>query len=180
MDVQALAEQYRDKTDTELLRLALAPEHLIPDARMALAGELTRRGIESASHLDAARQEENELNADNDRSIGKLGFIAPFGVGRMRFGKRDRLYDPETGLERFKTTVFVVLFWFPLIPTGTYMVERNPTLPDIVVGLEKLPLDWEQILGVWVVAAGSIVGFLWLIRLASSDTVGRLLHWFWR
>ena len=28
-------------------------------------------------------------------------------------------------MERFKTTVFVVLFWLPLIPSGTYLVERK-------------------------------------------------------
>ena len=94
----------------------------------------------------------------------------------MRFGKGNRSYDPETGLERFKTTVFVVLFWFPLIPRGTYLVERKRTPPDGVFGLERLPLDWEQVLKVWVVAAGSILGFIWLIKLISSDVVWRLVH----
>jgi hypothetical protein len=176
MNVQELGEEYRNKTDKELLRLALTPEQLTQEAKVALKNELARRRIDTGTHLDAARQEEEERKAENERSLGTLGFIPHFGVGRMRFGKNDRLYDSETGLERFKTTVFVVLFWFPLIPTGTYLVERKRASPDELTGLEKLPLDWEQVLKVWIVAAGSILGFIWFIKLISSDAVWRLLH----
>ena len=176
MNVQELGEEYRNKTDKELLRLALTPEELTQEANAALKNELARRRIDGRTHLDAARQEEEDRKAENDRSLGTLGFIPHFGVGRMRFGKGNRLYDSESGLERFKTTVFVVLFWFPLIPTGTYLVERKRTLPDKVSGLERLPLDWEQVLKVWIVAAGSIVAFIWLIKLVSSDAVWRLFH----
>lgn len=176
MNALELGEEYRNKTDKELLRLALTPEELTPEANAALKSELARRRIDSETHLDTARQEEKERKAQNDRSLGTLGFIPHFGVGRMRFGKGGRLYDSETGLERFRTTVFVVLFWFPLIPTGTYFVERKRALPDEVTGLEKLPLDWEQVLKVWIVAAGSILGFIWLIKLISSDAVWRLVH----
>ena len=94
----------------------------------------------------------------------------------MRFGTANRVYDPGTDIERFKTTIFILLLCFPLIPTGTYLVERNRALPDKVTGLEKLPLDWEQVLKVWVVAAGSILGFIWLIKIITSDTVWRLVH----
>ena len=141
MNVQELGEEYRNKTDKELLRLALTPEDLTPEANVALTSELARRRIDSKTHLDTARQEERERKAENDRSLGTLGFIPHFGVEGMRFGKGNRSYDPETGLEKFKTTVFVVLFWFPLIPRGTYLVERKRILPDGVSGLERLPLD---------------------------------------
>jgi hypothetical protein len=180
MELQRLAEEYRDKTDKELLRLALVSGELTPEANVALASELARRGIDSDSDLETARKEEQERKAENDRSLGTLGFLPLFGVGRMRFGKGDYLFDRETGLERFQTTVFVVLFCFPLIPTGTYLVERKRELPDKVIGLEKLRLDWEQILKVWIVAAGSILAFIWLIKLASSDPVWRLFHQYWR
>jgi hypothetical protein len=62
-------------------------------------------------------------------------------------------------MERFTTTVFVVLFWLPLIPTGTYRVQRKKQFfsSDMVI-LEKLPLDWTQVLGVWAVAAVSLLG----------------------
>ena len=43
MNIQELGEQYREKTDEELLRLALAREQLTPEANLALTGELARR-----------------------------------------------------------------------------------------------------------------------------------------
>ena len=140
MNVQELGEAYRNKTDKELLRLALTPEELTPEANVALKSELARRRIDSGAHLDTARQDEKERKAENDRSLGTLGFIPLFGVGRMRFGRGSRVYDPKTGLEQFRTTVFVVLFFFPLIPTGTYLVERKRVLPDKLTVLEKLHL----------------------------------------
>jgi hypothetical protein len=176
MDVQALAAEYRDKTDKEILRLALIPEQLTPEANAALVSELRRRRIDSAAQLDAARREEQERKAENDASLGTLGLIHPLCAGRMRFGKAGRTYDSETGMERFKTTVFIVLFCFPLIPTGTYLVERQRGVPDAVRGLEKLRLDWEQVLRVWVVAAGSVLALIWLIKIVSSDAVWRLAH----
>lgn len=169
-----LGEEYRSKTDKELLRLALSSDNLTPEARIALSSELANRGIGGSASLEAARREEEERKAENDRELGTLGFV--FGVGRMRFGKAGRSYDPESDTERFKTTIFIVLLCFPLIPTGTYLVERKRALPDKLTGLQKLPFDWEQVLRVWVVAAGSILGFIWLIRIASSDAVQKLVR----
>ncbi len=176
MNVQEIGEEYRNKTNKELLRLALAPDELTPEAKVVLTAELATRGINGEANLDTARHEEEAAKAENDRELGTLGFVIPVGVGRMRFGKANRVYDPETDLERFKTTIFIVLLCFPLIPTGTYLVERKRTLPDKLTGIEKLPLDWEQVLRVWVVAAGSILGFIWLIKIVSSDAVWRLFH----
>ena len=78
MNTQQLEEEYRDKTDKELLRLALTPEQLTQEAKFALKGELARRRIDSAAHLDAARQEEQERKAENDRSLDTLGFFPLF------------------------------------------------------------------------------------------------------
>jgi hypothetical protein len=75
--------------------------------------------------------------------------------------------------------VFIVMLCFPLIPTGTYLVERKRDVPDAVTGIEKLRLDWEQILKVWVVAAGSILLIVWLIKIISSDAVWGLVHREW-
>jgi hypothetical protein len=41
---------------------------------------------------------------------------------------------------------------FPAHTTGTYLVERKRVLSDKLIGIEKLPIDWEQVLKVWVVA----------------------------
>jgi hypothetical protein len=69
-------------------------------------------------------------------------------------------------MERFRTTVFVVLFWPPLIPIGTYLVERKREfLSNQMTVLERLPLDWEQVLKGWIVTAGSILALIWIFRL---------------
>jgi hypothetical protein len=181
MNIQELGEQYRKKTEEELLRLALARDELTLEANLTLTGELTRRGIASESRLDAARKDEQERKAENERSLGTLGVFHLFGVGRIRLGSADRTYNPETGLERFRTTVFIVLFCFPLIPTGTYLVQRTRAyFPDQLTVLEKLPLDWEQVLRIWVAAASAILGFVWIIKIVSSNAVWRLVHHFWR
>jgi hypothetical protein len=173
MNTQELGEEYRSKSDEELLRLALVPEELTTEARVALTGELVRRRINDETHLTVARKQEAERKAANDRNIGTLGLIHFCGIGRLRLGRADRIYSPDTDLEQFRTTVFIVLFCFPLIPMGTYLVERKPAFPDHLKVLEKLPLDWEQILKVWIVAIGSIFAAILVIQIAASDTVWR-------
>src|ERR1700677_147456 len=137
MNVQELGEVYRNKTNKELLRLALTPQQLTPEAQVALNAELAARGIDGEVSLDVARHEEDQRRAENDRELGTLGFVIPIGVGRMRFGKANCVYDPQTHIERFKTTIFIVLLCFPLIPTGTYLVERKRILPDQLTGVER-------------------------------------------
>jgi hypothetical protein len=165
MDIQELIAEYSGKSDDELLRLALNKEELTPEAQFALSGELTKRRLNSPERLEAARQDEAARKAEIERDPGKQFLLPTFGVGRMRFGKAARSYDASTGLEQFKTTVFVVLLWLPLIPIGTYLVERQPELSDELHSLEKLPLDWEQVLKVWVVAAGCLLALIWIVKL---------------
>jgi hypothetical protein len=111
--------------------LALDPEQLTPEANAVLNDELARRRINNAERLLTFREQEEQRSEEQSRNTGKLFVIHPYGIGRKRFGKGGCIYSPETGMERFKTTVFVVLFWFPLIPTGTFLVERERRfLPD--------------------------------------------------
>ena len=105
-------EGYRDKTDKELLRPALIPEQRTPEAIAVLACELAKRSNRWRSPSGCCPARGTQRKADNDKSLGTLGFIPHFGVGRLRFGTGDRSYDSEIGLERFKTIVFVVLFLF--------------------------------------------------------------------
>ena len=64
MDLQDLAEQYQAQGDEELLRLALAPEQLAPEARVQLQAELARRGIDSSTRLEEFREEESLATFD--------------------------------------------------------------------------------------------------------------------
>src|SRR6266481_3054310 len=111
VEIQYLAEEYRGKTDEELLRLALDPEQLTPEANVVLRDELARRRINNAEGLSAFRKEEEQRKEEQGKNIGSLFVFHPYGIGRKRFGKAGRIYNPETGIELFKTTVFVVLFW---------------------------------------------------------------------
>ena len=161
MELQDLADEYQSKTDEELLRLALDSADLTPEANVVLNNELSRRGIDSAERLTAFREEEEQRKEAERKEAGRPFVLHPYGIGRDRFGKADRVYDPTTRMERFKTTVFVVLIWFPLIPTGTFLVEKKRSLFSTQVTiLRRLPLDWEQVLHVWVVATAILLSII--------------------
>ena len=161
MEIQDLADEYQSKTDEELLRLALDSADLTPEVNVVLNNELSRRGINSAERLTTFRKEEEQRKEEERKEAGMLFVLHPYGVGRDRFGKAERIYDPTTRIERFKTTVFVVLIWFPLIPTGTFLVEKKRSLfSGQVTILRRLPLDWEQVLQVWVVATGILLSII--------------------
>ena len=166
MEIQDLARQYETKTDDELLRLALDISQLTSDAAAILNSELAKRRINGTEQLNDFRREEEDRKVELDKNPGSLFFLHPYGIGRKRFGKAEYVYSSETGKERFKTTVFVVLFWLPLIPSGTYLVERKRDfLTNQLTILERLPLDWEQVLKVWIVTAGSLLALIWIFRL---------------
>jgi hypothetical protein len=149
MEIQDLAKGYETKSDEELLRLALNPADLTPEANTALNIELSKRGLNRSERLEAFRQEERKRKEDLKKNPGKLWVVHQYGIGRKRFGKAHYNCHSETGLEQFGTTIFIVLFWIPLIPTGTYRIERKrELLSDDMTVIERLPLDWEQILRV--------------------------------
>ena len=158
MEIQDLAQEYQTKSDEELLRLALDAADLTPEASLALNNELSRRGIHTAERLVSFRVEEKDRKKEASKRTGPLFIIHPIGIGHLRFGKADRVYNPATDLEQFKTTLFVMLFWFPLVPTGTFLVEKKRSLFSRKMRiLEKLPLDWRQVRRVWGVAIGILL-----------------------
>jgi hypothetical protein len=166
VELQELAEEYQRRTDEELLRLAFDRTQLTPEASSILNDELSRRRINTTERLAVFNAEEEQRKEEQRNDAGKLFVIHPYGVGRKRFGKAERVYNPETGMERFRTTVFVVLFWLPLIPTGTFLVDRERSfLSSQMTVLKRLPLDWEQVLKVWVVASASLLALIWIFKL---------------
>ena len=161
MEIQDLAAVYQAKTDEELLRLALDAADLTPEANFVLSSELSRRGIHTDERLVSFRAEEILRKEEANKHTGSLFIIHPFGIGHLRLGKADRVYNPTTGLERFKTTVFIVLFWFPLVPTGTFLVEKKRArLFAKMTILRRLPLDWRQVRRVWGVAIGILLSMI--------------------
>ena len=97
MNMQELDSEYREKTDSELLRLAMNREQLTPEANVALSGELARRRIHSRTHLEAARLEEQDRLAENEKSIGTLGFFPSLElVGCVLGGRVDSTMPDRT------------------------------------------------------------------------------------
>jgi hypothetical protein len=172
VELQQLAEEYQRKTDEELLRLALDRTQLTPEASSILNDELSRRRINTTERLGAFSTEEEQRKEEQRNHVGRLFVIHPYGIGRKRFGKAERVYNSETGMERFRTTVFVVLLWLPLIPTGTFLVERKRAfLSNQMTVLKRMPLDWEQVLKVWVVASASLLALICIFK-----SLSRLLY----
>jgi hypothetical protein len=98
------------------------------------------------------------------KKTGQL-FVTFYGIGHWHFGKADRVFDPGTGLERLRTTVFIVIFWFPLIPTGSYLIEQRPGFfSSKVKMIEKLPLNWRQVFRVWAAAGCGVIAVIWLLK----------------
>jgi len=164
MQYEELVKSYEGKSDEELLRLRLDSEELTAEASAALMGELAKRGI-GRDRIKAFRDLEAKRKEELSRNPGNLFFTFRLGVGRWHFGKADRVYDSTTGIEQFRTTVFIVLLFFPAIPTGSYLVEkRRGFLSGKLRIIEKLPLDWKQVLKVWVVAALALLGVIWVVK----------------
>ena len=165
MQYQEFVESYAGKSDEELLRLQLAPDQLTVEASAALRSELAKRRIGGEDRIHAFRDQEEKRKEELSRNPGSMFLAFRFGVGRWHFGKADRIYDAATDTERFRTTVFIVLLFFPAIPTGSYLVEkRRGFLSGKLKILKKLPLDWEQVLMVWIVAALAVLGIILVLK----------------
>lgn len=163
MQIQDFLKEYEAKSDEELLLLSIDPSQLTDEANSALLVELRKRGLASKEKIDQFRQQENERKQEEENSIGRLWINVRTGIGRKRFCKGDYRIDPSTGIEEFTTTVFILIFWMPLIPTGTYRVSRNKkSLFNQIRGIEKLALNWEQVMQVWLVM---MLGILFLVLL---------------
>lgn len=164
MEIRELTQEYEAKTDDELLRLAVKPADLTPEAHIALNFELSKRRLNQPERLEAFRRD--DLRRKEELAKGPLKLWTFRGMGSDRFGKADCTYNPKTGLEQFRTTVFVVILGFPLIPTRTFRIERKRGwFSNRMTVLERLPLDWEQILKVWIVAAGCVFALIVAFKL---------------
>jgi hypothetical protein len=92
------------------------------------------------------------------KSHGSLFFTSRLGIGRWHFGKADYRYNSQNKIERFKTTIFIIILFIPLIPTGSYLVEkRKGFFSKKVLILEELPLDWWQVVRVWLAVAAGLL-----------------------
>ena len=160
--VQSVAELYASRTDEELLWLCVHDSELTPEAREMLTAEMSRRGLTQgqANDLRSERAFEEKV-AKKKAEAAKLS-----RSGRAHFGKANRVLLPNTKRERFTTTFFFLFIFFPLVPLGTYRVERlKKDWRHKIIILERLPLDWEQVLRVWVVASAILLAVTIAVKL---------------
>jgi len=163
MQIDDFARFYESKTDDDLLRLEMDSAQLSSEANIALKNELVRRRI-GAERINKFRELEQHRRDELARDPGRLFVLSRLGIGRMRFGKGDYVRSSEARMERFRTTVFLVFLWFPLIPRGTYLIERpRRFLSNQFRVLAKLPLDWGQVLRVWIFCGIILLAVIWMI-----------------
>lgn len=163
MDVQALTEEYRQKTEEELLRLLFDQQQLTDDARVALQSEISARGLsrEKVEQFRSEEQERRQLEKEQEkaRSLQRIKYRY------VHYGKADREYNPESNLERYTTTYYWNILRLPIVPVGTYRVQRKRSWLTSLTVLEKLPLNWDQVLAAWVVGAGVLLVLIWTFKL---------------
>lgn len=165
---QDFAAEYASRSNDDLQRLARNRNDLVPDARQALAAELSRRGLsgKEAPHkfevLEEARQRKLALDPR------KVWNQPAFGCGVRPYFRWNRARHEPTGKIEFTTTVFFVLFYLPIVPTGTWRVRapRGSWRKSNLHVLTRLPLNWTQALLVWSITALLLLALITAIRLA--------------
>ena len=162
MEIQDFASEYTTKSNEELLRLALDPTQLTVEANFALSAELRNRGLDVKDQIRKFQQLEDERKQKEELDIGRLWLLHPYGIGRKRFCEGHYTFDSASGIEEFTTTIFVLLFWLPLIPTRTYRVTREKGVRPIQINaIKKLPLDWGQVMKVWLLTLLCLFLLIW-------------------
>lgn len=148
------AMEYQALADDEVLRIAADRENLVDEARQAIDMEMHRRNL---SPGDIEQYQAHIEKADMQEQVGNLPFLVPYGIGKILFGKRARIVDPKAIWEEFDTTLWVVIFWVPLIPVRTYRIRRRvsklsllgPWRMNTFEALSRRGLDWRMVLTTW-------------------------------
>jgi hypothetical protein len=159
--------EYQHLTEDELLSIAEDREHLTDEARMALDTELSRRKLSSAN-VDSHRLQEERANKTDELKRAAPKYFFRVGFGQKFLGKTNRQRDPSGLFEKYNSTLWFVVLWFPIFPMGTYTVRGSLTkwlgivFASDEVALERLPRNWEQIFLTWIKA----VVLLFTLRLA--------------
>jgi hypothetical protein len=168
MQIDEFAKEYANKSDQELLLLASGPSQLTDDANQALSAELRKRGM-ATEEIESFKQAENQRKQKEENDIGRLWLNTRYGIGRQRFCKGNYSFDLASETEEFTTTVFILILFLPLIPVGTFRVRRNKkSLARRLRGIQKLPLDWGQVMQVWLVIMFGILVVMVALKFFTS------------
>ena len=166
------AIEYQALTDDEILLIAADRENLVDEARQAIDMEMHRRNLSSN---DIGPYQAHIEKAEMQEQIGNLPFLVPYGIGKILFGKRARIVDPKAIWEEFDTTLWVVIFWMPLIPVCTYRIRRRvsklsllgPWRMNTFEALNRRGLDWRMVLTTWALFIATIFVLIEAIKFVS-------------
>jgi hypothetical protein len=160
--VNELAETYNSKSDDELLVIYSEADELTADAREALKAEMNRRGLTEREASDYRE----EIAFENRREAKQKEHKKLTGGSNRHFGRQNILLFPNTGRERFDTTFFYTFMYLPVVPIGSYRIERiKNRWREKVIVLGKLPLNWEQVLQAWVFTGVVALVAVWALKL---------------
>lgn len=91
------------------------------------------------------------------------------GIGTKYYGKREKAEDGS-----YVTTNWIVFLYVPLIPLGSYRVRPLGEGKHLAVydsqqyAVQRVPLNWRQVLNVYAVPAGVILGLFALAALEEA------------
>ncbi len=174
--LENLAEHYRELDDDALLRLSLDRDQLTPEAAQALETEMSLRGLTRAdAEMVAARDRGFDRKRAHEQGWKTGGGLT--GRNTALFGNWN--VEKKLGGETYTATKFFAIGPFPLIPLGTYRLLRTSHRRwwEWLFGrncriVEKLPLDWNQVLYTWCKYGAIAVLFVIAVRVYLAIKYG--------
>jgi len=150
--MKVIVPDYADKSDDELLNLALDAASLTPEARDALVLELKKRGLSSPDRL--SRFADERKHAELEDQLGRLG-LSWRGYGRKLYGKSN--VEVFGTSEEYDATLFLVASYIPFIPTGTYRLSGEQGAKKFRALKRNERLNWGQVVWIWTKTIALII-----------------------
>jgi hypothetical protein len=153
VQIQELVDQYRKKTDEELLRLARDQEQLTPEAGSALMDELARRKIAAVQLKAFSKEEERQGRKDAFRSKRRRARVAG------RWSSRIQL------VAAYAVGLLVYHFLPFKIPTEWEDAAFVTFLCTVAIGF--MFQEYWKTLSYWVSLTVAAVAQLWVIKVLN-------------
>ncbi len=146
MEAASLAEHYRELDDDALLRIAADRKDLTPEAAMALDAELSARRL-NQSQIDELVTGDRLAERREARKTAQKWSVNGLTQLHGHWHAQKKMHA-----ELYTATSFVTIFWFPLIPIGSFKVIGHQGLRRWYASskvIERIPMDWQQVLWIW-------------------------------
>ena len=161
VQIQELIDQYRKRTDAELLRLVRDREQLTPEAGSALMDELARRKIAAVQLKAFSKEEERQRRKDAFRSKRRRARVA------------DRWWSGIQLIMAYAAG-FVVYHLLPFkIPTEWEDAAVVTFLCTVAIGF-MFQEYWNR-LSYWVSLTIAAIAQLWVIKVLNPKA-----HWHYK